>query len=54
MSPKENGQERGSTPRRYPLAYEKAVPIVLVILAAGVAVLMLVIFAVALGLFPGS
>ncbi|MEJ2210264.1 MAG: hypothetical protein P8129_14690 [Anaerolineae bacterium] len=54
MSQEKKGQGRGSSPRRYPAAYEKVVPIVLLILAAGVAILMLVIFAVALGFFPGS
>lgn len=46
--------KRGSAPRRYPAVYEKAVPIALVIIGVAIAILLLVIFAVALGLFPGS
>jgi len=54
VSQEKKGQGRRLEPRRYPSAYEKVVPVVLIILAAGVVILMLVIFAVALGFFPGS
>ncbi|MCL7454173.1 MAG: hypothetical protein M8467_14110 [Anaerolineae bacterium] len=46
--------EKSSTRREYPGIYEKAVPIALGIVAAAIAILLLVILAVALGLFPGS
>jgi hypothetical protein len=39
--------------RQYPPFYEKAVPIVLGIIAIAIIVLLLVIIGVALGLFPG-
>ena len=44
----------GPRPRKYPGLYEKAVPIALGIVAAAIVILLLVILAVALGLFPGS
>ncbi len=40
--------------RRYPPFYEKAVPLVLAIIALIVVALLLVILGVALGLFPGA
>jgi len=46
--------QRGSTPRRYPAVYEKAVPVALATIGIAIAILLLVIFAVALGLLPGS
>ena len=43
-----------SPKRQYPPFYEKVVPIALGIIAVVIVVLLIIIFAVALGLFPGS
>ncbi len=51
MSNKDNSTP---TKRQYPPIYEKAVPIVLALIAIGFVVLLVVIFAVVLGLFPGT
>jgi hypothetical protein len=40
--------------RQYPPLYERLVPIALGILAAIIVILLLVIFSVALGVFPGA
>jgi hypothetical protein len=40
--------------RRYPRLYEKGVPIILGFVAMAIVVLLIVILAIALGLFPGS
>ena len=40
--------------RHYPHFYEKAVPIALGIIVLAVIVLLVIIFGVALGLFPGT
>ncbi len=40
--------------RRYPPFYEKVVPIALGIIVLAVIVLLVIIFGVALGLFPGT
>jgi hypothetical protein len=46
-------QEKEAPPsRRYPQFYEKAVPIALAVIGLAIALLLLVILAVALGLFP--
>jgi hypothetical protein len=50
-----NDREDRSSPRReYPSFYEKAVPIALGIIAVAVVVLLFIILAVALRLFPGA
>jgi hypothetical protein len=46
--------DRTSPKRQYPPFYEKIVPIVLGIIALLIVVLLLIIFGVALGLFPGT
>ena len=40
--------------RQYPPLYEKVVPIALGIIAIAIVVLLLIIFGVLLGLFPGA
>jgi hypothetical protein len=40
--------------RRYPGFWEKAVPIVLAVIVFAIVLLLVVIFAVAVGLFPGA
>jgi hypothetical protein len=45
---------RRSTERRYPGLYEKLVPVALVVIGLIVAALLVIIFGVALGLFPGA
>ena len=50
-----NDNPTGDRPKRqYPPFYERFVPIALGIIAVIVVVLLLIIFAVALGLFPGT
>ena len=49
-----DSRDETRTSREYPGIYEKAVPIALGIVAAAIVILLLVILAVALGLFPGS
>jgi len=49
----ESGKE-GSTRRRYPAAYERAVPIALALIAAAIVILLVIILIVALGLYPGA
>jgi hypothetical protein len=48
-----NDEKRASPKRRYPGLYDKAIPIALGIIVLAVVVLLVVIFGVALGLFPG-
>ncbi len=48
-----NKDERAPAKRHYPPFYEKAVPIVLAIIALIVVALLVIILGVALGLFPG-
>ena len=48
----DNQDEQTSAKRHYPPLYEKAVPIVLAVIALAVIVLLLIILGVALGLFP--
>lgn len=45
---------KGPPKRQYPPLYEKAVPIALGIVAFAIVTLLLIIFGVALGLFPGA
>ena len=40
--------------RRYPAAYEKAVPIALALIALAIVILLVIILVVALGLYPGG
>ncbi len=40
--------------RQYPAAYEKAVPIALVLIALAIVILLGIILVVALGLYPGG
>jgi hypothetical protein len=48
-------QDNRTPPKRqYPPLYEKVVPVALGVIAMIIVVLVLIIFAVALGLFPGS
>jgi hypothetical protein len=48
-------REHKDSPRReYPSFYEKAVPIALGIIVVAIVVLLFIILAVALGLFPGT
>ena len=42
------------TRRQYPAAYEKAVPIALVLIALAIVILLGIILVVALGLYPGG
>lgn len=47
--------ENGAPPKRqYPAAYERAVPIVLALVALAILVLLGIILVVALGLYPGA
>jgi hypothetical protein len=47
--------EKGAPPKRqYPSAYERAVPVILVLIALAIVVLLGVILVVALGLYPGA
>ena len=47
--------EKGApTKRQYPAAYEKAVPIALVLIALAIVILLGIILVVALGLYPGA
>ena len=39
--------------RRYPAFYEKGVPVALAILVIAIVIVLLIVFGVALGLFPG-
>jgi hypothetical protein len=43
-----------TTQRRYPRVYEKIVPVALGLIAIAIILLLIVIFAVALGLFPAG
>jgi hypothetical protein len=43
-----------SPKRQYPAAYEKVVPIALVLIALAIAILLGIILVVALGLYPGG
>jgi hypothetical protein len=47
-----NEEKGGPSPRRYPPFYEKVVPIALGLLLAAMVIVLLVVLAVALGLFP--
>jgi hypothetical protein len=47
-------QKKSPPQRKYPAFYEKGVPIILGFIALGIVILLIVILAVALGLFPGS
>ena len=49
----ESGNEV-SPKRQYPAAYEKVVPIALVLIALAIAILLGIISVVALGLYPGG
>ena len=40
--------------RRYPAFYEKLIPVALAIIGVAILALLIIIVAVALGLFPGS
>lgn len=40
--------------RRYPAAYERAVPIALALIALAIVILLAIILVVALGLYPGG
>jgi hypothetical protein len=40
--------------RRYPAAYERAVPIALVLIALAIVILLVIIVVVAMGLYPGG
>ena len=47
--------EKGAPPKRqYPPAYERAVPVVLALIALAILVLLGIILVVALGLYPGA
>jgi hypothetical protein len=49
-----NGKGNDKTPKRqYPPLYERAIPIALGIIIVAIVVLLFIIVAVALGLFPG-
>ncbi len=48
------GEDENSPQRQYPPVYERVVPIVLGLIVFAIVVLLFVILAVALGLFPGS
>ena len=43
-----------SSKRKYPAAYEKAVPIALAVIALAIVILLVTIVIVALGLYPGG
>ena len=47
-------EKRPDSKRRYPAFYERAVPIALAVVAVIIVLLVGIIFAVLLGLFPGS
>ncbi len=50
-----HNQDKNTPPKRqYPPFYEKFVPIALGVIAIIIVVLLFIIFAVALGLFPGA
>ena len=47
--------ENGTSPkRRYPAAYERAVPIALALIGLAIVILLGIILVVALGLYPGA
>lgn len=51
----EHEDEYSKTPeRRYPLFWEKAVPVVVAIISVIIVILLLISIAVVMGLFPGS
>jgi hypothetical protein len=49
-----DAEERPSPRRHYPPFYERYVPIALGIIVVIIAILLLIIFSVALGLLPGT
>ena len=54
MSKERKPAKQGAHKRRYPSLYEKAVPLALAVIGIAIVLLLIVIFAVALGFFPGS
>jgi hypothetical protein len=49
-----DSDQRKAPKRRYPPFYERAVPIALVVIAITIVILLVIIFGVALDLFPAA